>query len=53
MEGQKLLHDAHGLIEDMLHRIDEVSIEDIGMCAMGFDVRAMQHERLYSRLYIS
>jgi urease accessory protein len=25
----------------------------LGVCNIGFDIRCMQHERLYSRLYMS
>jgi len=36
-----------------LERVEELDEEYLGSCCFGFDLRAMQHERLYTRLYIS
>ena len=31
----------------------DVETEELGVSGCGFDIRSMQHEKLYSRLYIS
>lgn len=44
-------------LQDLLYRlaVDTLTIdrEMVGLCNIGFDIRCMQHERLYSRLYMS
>ncbi len=52
-DGQKILFASHTLLMALLARVESLTLTDIGVCASGFDIRAMQHERLYSRLYIS
>jgi len=52
-EGQKILFNAHGIFRRLLERVEELDEEYLGSCCFGFDLRAMQHERLYTRLYIS
>ncbi len=51
--GQQILFDIMPLInqlaEDSLHPNEA----KLGLCSIGFDIRAMQHETLYSRLYMS
>jgi len=52
-EGQEILFSLldliHTLANDALHTDSAM----IGLSCAGFDVRCMQHERLYSRLYMS
>lgn len=52
-DGQRILFASHAILQELLDRVEGLMLEDIGVCGMGFDVRAMQHERLYTRLYIS
>jgi urease accessory protein len=52
-EGQEILYSLHNLIEDLAKKSMNPDRELIGVCCAGFDIRAMQHERLYSRLYMS
>ena len=51
--GQGILVDFHPLFEELLARVDTLTSDDLFRSAPGFDIRAMQHERLYSRLYMS
>lgn len=53
LDGQDILYYLH---DDLLQLSEESLQMDrnlIGLCTIGFDIRSMQHERLYSRLYLS
>ena len=52
-DGQKILFNAHDIYRKLLEKVEELKEEHLGICCFGFDLRAMQHERLYTRLYIS
>ena len=52
-DGQELLFSLHGLINDLTVKSLKSDRELIGLCCNGFDIRSMQHEELYSRLYMS
>lgn len=52
-DGQVILFKVQDLFENIMKEIEKLTIEDIGRCCIGFDIRAMQHEELYSRLYMS
>jgi urease accessory protein len=51
--GQEILFSLHPLIEELTGRSLQPDKDLIGLCCSGFDIRSMQHERLYSRLYMS
>jgi len=51
--GQKMLFGFHGVMEEILAETGRLTKEDLGRSAPGFDIRSMQHEVLYSRLYMS
>lgn len=51
--GQKLLCGCYGLFEQVLKQVLDWDEEELCLSAPGFDVRGIQHERLYSRLYMS
>ena len=53
LDGQKLLFEAQKWIIELVEKADSLSENDIGRSSVGFELRAMQHERLYSRLYMS
>ena len=53
LDGQKALFNIEKKIPDAVKRALTVCMEDIGASGCGFDIRSMQHEKLYSRLYIS
>lgn len=52
-EGQKLLFRLHPLLEEMTERVNNVPEEMLCASTPGFDLRCIQHETLYSRLYMS
>jgi urease accessory protein len=51
--GQEILFSLHPLIEELAEKSLQPDKDLIGLCCSGFDIRSMQHERLYSRLYMS
>jgi urease accessory protein len=52
-QGQQLLFALQPLLRDLVQRTLEPDPDLIGLCCPGFDIRCMQHEQLYSRLYMS
>lgn len=52
-DGQALLFSLQPMLYDLATQSLQPDRELIGLCCAGFDVRSMQHERLYSRLYMS
>lgn len=53
IDGQVILFNSQELLETIYLKLEELTLEDMGICSIGFDIRAMQHEELYSRLYMS
>jgi len=51
--GQEILYSLHTMIDDLAEKNLQPDIDLIGLCCSGFDIRSMQHEKLYSRLYMS
>jgi urease accessory protein len=51
--GQQLLFSLQPLIAELVQNNLQPDKELIGLCCTGFDIRSMQHEQLYSRLYMS
>lgn len=52
-QGQELLFSLQPFIMDLVQDALRPDPDLVGLCCPGFDIRAMQHERLYSRLYMS
>lgn len=52
-QGQALLFSLESLLTELVENSLNPDKERIGLCNAAFDIRAMQHERLYSRLYMS
>ncbi len=52
-DGQRLLAGYGDLYEEAEKRLQHLSKDDLCRSAPGLDIRAMQHEHLYSRLYMS
>lgn len=52
-DGQKLLYSLHPLIQELVKKQQDVREEDLGISFIGHDIRCMQHEKQYTRLYIS
>ena len=53
MEGQNILFDLQSLIDQLVIQTLDPDPDMIGKACPGFDLRCMQHEALYTRLYIS
>jgi urease accessory protein len=51
--GQAILFSLNPLIDELVQNTLEPNEDLIGLCCTGFDIKSMQHERLYSRLYMS
>lgn len=51
--GQELLFSLQPLITELVQKNKQPDMDLIGLCCTGFDIRCMQHEKLYSRLYMS
>ena len=52
-DGQEILFSLNHLIEGLVEKSLMPDPELTGLCCTGFDIRCMQHEQLYSRLYMS
>lgn len=52
-EGQKILYHSCRQIEAVMEKVQTLELHQVCQSAPGFDIRSMQHERLYSRLYMS
>ncbi len=52
-EGQQLLYKSYEIFNEILNILPKLTIEDLCLSTPGFDIRCMQHETLYSRLYMS
>ena len=52
-DGQEILFSLQPLITGLVQNSLTPNVELIGLCCTGFDIKCMQHELLYSRLYMS
>jgi len=52
-DGQAILFSLLPLLEELATKAMTPDKALIGLCCAGFDIRCMQHEQLYSRLYMS
>lgn len=53
MAGQKALNKVLCEIPDVIEKAITTDYYELGISGVGFDIRASQHEHLYSRLYMS
>ena len=53
IDGQEILFSLQQMIQELATKSLQPDRELIGLCCTGFDIRCMQHEELYSRLYMS
>lgn len=53
LAGQKILNSVLGRIQEQAKLADGITMEDLGVGAPIMDIAAMNHECLYSRLYMS
>lgn len=52
-QGQQILFELLPQLPALVARTLNIPRDMAGRCSFGFDIRSMQHERLYSRLYMS
>jgi urease accessory protein len=52
-DGQEMLFALQPLIDQLVEKTMAPDKDMVGLCCTGFDIRCMQHEQLYSRLYMS
>ena len=53
LDGQDILFRLHPLLEQLVQETFDLKRELVGICNTGFEIHCMQHEHLYSRLYMS
>lgn len=53
LDGQDMLFRLHPLLQQLVQETLHLERDLVGICNIGFDVHCMQHEHLYSRLYMS
>ncbi|MBX2962628.1 MAG: urease accessory protein UreF [Cyclobacteriaceae bacterium] len=53
LAGQDILFRMQEVITQTTNKVLSLDRELVGVCNIGFDIRCMQHEHLYSRLYMS
>lgn len=53
LDGQDILFELYGTMESLVKETLMLEREYVGFCSVGLDIRCMQHEHLYSRLYMS
>lgn len=52
-QGQQILYKCSKLYDDIIKKVVSLDESMLGLSMPGFDIRCMQHETLYSRLYMS
>lgn len=52
-QGQEILYSLHPIVQELAKECLTPHPELVGLCCPAFDIRSMQHEQLYSRLYMS
>ncbi|MCU7549628.1 urease accessory protein UreF [Chitinophagaceae bacterium LB-8] len=52
-QGQEILFSFQSVIHDLAQKSMNPDRDLLGLCCNGFDIRSMQHEQLYTRLYMS
>lgn len=53
LDGQDILFELQPLLKQLAEETRNIDRNLVGLCSIAFDIRCMQHERLYSRLYMS
>lgn len=51
--GQQILAGCYSCFTEILEEVMTLTEDDLCLSAPGFDVRGIQHEKLYSRIYMS
>lgn len=53
LSGQDILYKMQDVIQSTVPKVLALDRNLVGLCNIGFDIRCMEHEKLYSRLYMS
>lgn len=53
LDGQAIFFELESELNKALTKTMQVEARDLGRCSIGIELRSMQHESLYSRLYMS
>lgn len=53
MEGQKILYECIGQMEELVNRAANIELTEIGISGAAYEIHCMNHEKLYSRQYSS
>lgn len=53
LDGQSSLYNAMERIPEAVEKALSVQTDDLGISGSGFELRSMQHEKLFTRIYIS
>lgn len=53
LDGQDILFELYSVMERTALETIDIDRDLVGICNTSFDIHCMQHERLYSRLYMS
>lgn len=53
LDGQDILNNMQEVIAAVTNNVLELDRNLVGLCNIGLDIRCMEHEHLYSRLYMS
>ncbi|MGN1423350.1 MAG: urease accessory protein UreF [Oscillospiraceae bacterium] len=53
LDGQAALNNSMKLIPDAAEKALNIETDELGISGFGFDLSSMEHEKLYSRIYIS
>ena len=52
-EGQLTIHSLHPHLLEIVEFAQNANLDDLAAFTPGLDIRSMQHEQIYSRLFIS
>ncbi|MCQ2443527.1 MAG: urease accessory protein UreF [Oscillospiraceae bacterium] len=52
-EGQRVLNRLFPAMEAAVEKAEDISMDELGIGGAGFDLSSMEHETLYSRIYIN
>lgn len=51
--GQQMMVKLYPVFNTILEQVMDLTIDDLGLNNPGFEIRSMQHETIYTRIYIS
>lgn len=53
LDGQDIMFELQPLLKQLMKETQTIDRNLVGLCNIAFDIRCMQHEYLYSRLFMS